>query len=215
MDAKLRSVILCDVCYCHYCRMESKQADLFWLDTIDPAKHGWIFNTENFYFNFVFNPLILEFLMGCLLAYNFRNEIVKLTLPLFLVLAGLLLISTLVYLKGFGHQLGRDGFGFVVIVSAAFLALWGSATVDKTNRFKAARLKPMLVVGDASYSIYLTHTLMIKIFYDAGFRAFQSLNIAPTKLSVNLLFLVIALLAVITGAVGTFAGLRCAFLVGC
>ncbi|HZG24356.1 MAG TPA: acyltransferase [Chitinophagaceae bacterium] len=160
-----------------------------------------IFNTENFYFNFVFNPLILEFLMGCLLAYNFRNEIVKLTLPLFLVLAGLLLIASLIYLKGFGHQLGREGFGFVVIVSAAFLALWGSATLDKTNRFKAARLKPMLVVGDASYSIYLTHTLMIRILYEAGFKAFQSFNIAATTLSVNLLFLLIALIAVITGVI--------------
>jgi hypothetical protein len=91
--------------------MENKPADLFWVDILILLNMSGIFNTENFYFNFVFNPLILEFLMGCLLAYT----------------SGMKLLSSHYrcswfspvcsdcfshYLKGFGHQLGREGFGF-------------------------------------------------------------------------------------------------------
>ena len=140
--------------------------------------------------NFLFSINILEFLAGCLLAYTFKSDKVRLTFPLFAVLASAIGIAAFLYLKVYQHQLNRSLMAMGFILSASVLILWGSATIDKKKkRFLHAPMKQLLLVGDASYSIYLTHTMTIEVVYLFLSRFLLSNNISFSQPLANILFL--------------------------
>jgi peptidoglycan/LPS O-acetylase OafA/YrhL len=131
--------------------------------------------------------------MGCLLAYVFRMQKVHLTVPLFLLLAGCLGAGAFVYLKILHHQLGREGLNYIFIIGGAMLLLWTCATLDRNRKLAGFKLYPLLVVGDASYSIYLTHTLLIKVLFDMAAQIIKVHTLQITTVQANLLFCSIAL----------------------
>ncbi|MEO6916685.1 MAG: acyltransferase family protein, partial [Chitinophagaceae bacterium] len=128
-------------------------------------------------------------------------EKVKLTLPLFLVLACSLGVGAAIYLKVFNHQLGREGLNYVFIIGGAVLALWGSATIDKSQKFSGKKMSLLLLLGNASYSIYLTHTLLIKVLFRVGERVLPYSLIHEHAFYASLLFCTIALITAIIGII--------------
>lgn len=169
-----------------------------WVSLILSLAFG-IWHSGNFYVNFILNPLIIEFLVGCLLAYIFREEKIKMTLGLFFIFSALLVAGAFFYLKVLHHQLGREGWNYLLIIGASVLALWTSATIDKSRRFTGIKWGPLLLIGNASYSIYLTHTLIIRILFEFVARYLNQTNIQTSALRINLLFFCVALISVIMG----------------
>ena len=158
------------------------------------------FVIDNFYVNVLLNPLILEFLTGCALAYIFRTGKVKLTTPLFLSLSSLLAAGAFVHLKIYHHQLGwTNGTSVLIIIAAAALLIWACASLDLSNHWPVKKLKTFLLVGDGSYSIYLTHTLVIKIFFLLALKLFLSNQLVMTTHYINIICLVVFGAAVILG----------------
>lgn len=90
------------------------------------------------------SPMLLEFLAGSVIAYLFLNQNLKLQLWISL---GAIVLGTAVL---FG--LGKPLFGFSELIGAVLIVM-GSLNAS-IMRLKSAWL---LALGDASYSIYLTH----------------------------------------------------------
>lgn len=177
----------------------SKIVFFSWIGLILLKSNG-IINTDNFYVDFLLSPLIIEFLMGCVLAYVFRTSLIRLTLPLFISLSTALLIGAFTYLKVYHHQLGRDGIDLLLIISSAALLIWGSATIDKSNKLPGKKLKALLIIGDGSYSIYLTHTLVVKIFFTIASEIIVRNHLVINTLFIDVLFAIIALIAILVGS---------------
>ncbi|MFC5384989.1 acyltransferase family protein [Aquamicrobium segne] len=102
-----------------------------------------------------FSPLNLNFLVG-MLAYlgwkHGRQNIVKWAFP-----AGLLLLATLYALESKGAAYAHVQLGYAV---AFGLAITGAATLE-TARQWPSKLAVLNLIGDASYSIYLTHIAVL------------------------------------------------------
>ena len=99
--------------------------------------------------DFIGSPLILEFLGGVLLARLPRRHGAVALLAAPLVLA-------LLWSLGFDRVLS---FGV-----PALLLVHGALTLE--HRFDLRRLGPVLLLGDASYSIYLVHLTIGRLFPD-------------------------------------------------
>ena len=170
-----------------------------WIAVIILSSTG-IMGTQNGFVNFLVSTNILEFLAGCLLAYTVRSEKVRLTVPLFAVLASAIGIGSFLYLKVYQHQLNRSLTDMMLIISASALILWAAATIDKRKKkFLSAPMKKLLLVGDASYSIYLTHTMLIEVIYLLLSRFLLSSNISVGQPGANILFLLCVSLTVLIG----------------
>lgn len=99
--------------------------------------------------DFIGNPVILEFLGGVMLALapRWHGAAALLAAPFALVL------------------LSPFGFGRAVTFGIpALLLVHGALSLE--HRFRSRRFAPMLLLGDASYSIYLVHMTVGRLFPD-------------------------------------------------
>ncbi|MGM0904267.1 MAG: acyltransferase family protein [Bacillota bacterium] len=120
---------------------------------------------DTFYLDFIFNKYNLEFMFGMIAAYLFINYKPK--------FAWLLMISGVIgfVLGGINGELEILEINRVVIYGvSAFLLILGSARFDSQSNIKTPKL--FLYLGDASYSIYLTHypaiIVLLKVFTILG-----------------------------------------------
>jgi exopolysaccharide production protein ExoZ len=171
-----------------------------WITLILAQYHG-VWHTGDHYLNFMLSPLIMEFLMGCLLAYIFREEKIRLTLPIFIVFTAILGTVAFIYLKVYGHHFTRESWNYVLIIGAAVLAIWTCATVDRSRKLAGRNWGILMLLGNASYSIYLIHTLAIKIVYRAANGLFGKETFEHSVFNTNILFFVAALIATVTGII--------------
>jgi peptidoglycan/LPS O-acetylase OafA/YrhL len=121
--------------------------------------------------SFALNPLLAEFALGCLIGNLYRRR--KSDLPIFLtstlLACGLgCLLATL--LLGFG-SISEIYNTLMGDASAKRLLLWGipaslvvAGIVFNENRWRNFVPRPLRLIGDASYSIYLLQMLAIKQF---------------------------------------------------
>lgn len=112
---------------------------------------------------FYFNILILEFLMGCLTAYLIISNYVfsfKYIIPLALVL--LFLMITLLKIPGLGYNYPRTFYNVMLIGSFFSVLTYISVQIDKRYNYKCPAI--LILIGDASYSIYLTHIMILSPF---------------------------------------------------
>lgn len=109
---------------------------------------------------FVFSSYNLEFAMGCAAAYLLgrgrlidgrRLAIIGLTI---LLLSGL--SEGLLY-QHFGRRHSPVSYGF-----SSMLLVWGATVWERRNRIVMPAF--LLLLGDASYSIYLTHYALLDLF---------------------------------------------------
>jgi len=97
------------------------------------------------------SPLLLEFAVGVVLGALHRQR--RIPAPLLLIAAGLVLLAVSVAFSGFGmHRVAYAG------VPCA-LALAGLVTLDH----RLPTLASLALLGDASYSIYLSHSVTLRI----------------------------------------------------
>lgn len=105
------------------------------------------------------NAMVFEFMIGMLLGILFVKEfIIRSSLAFFAILI-LAIVSTIFILIGWEMGSGADFFQYAV---TAFL--WVALAV-LFPRAKTARISKLaILLGDASYSIYLTHTIALILF---------------------------------------------------
>jgi peptidoglycan/LPS O-acetylase OafA/YrhL len=103
-------------------------------------------------------PIALEFVGGMLVASSYRRGV---RLPMWLSIA--LIVAALGWLLVAPPQ---DAYTITRMPCwgiAAIAIVWGALNLEERFRFDRARF--MLLLGDASYSIYLAHTAILPIAY--------------------------------------------------
>jgi exopolysaccharide production protein ExoZ len=112
--------------------------------------------------SFLTTPSILEFLAGALF-YLYKDRLAR--RPLLPVYA----IATLVLLwLGIRYQAGNDFIRIRTFGASAFFLLCFFVTLEQAGLFRAGKLS--LVLGGASYSVYLLHLPFLTMFHGTGFR---------------------------------------------
>jgi peptidoglycan/LPS O-acetylase OafA/YrhL len=115
------------------------------------------------------SPLILEFLAGCLLFHIYRRTVLhpragKIFIAFAIVwLAIAILWTRAVYGPAVPWLADSSGYRIRAAVFGvfAFFFLFGVMELERSNQMCFAR--PLEAVGDWSYSIYLSHTLVLSI----------------------------------------------------
>lgn len=120
----------------------------------------------------VTNPLTYEFIAGAMLGIYWRHIPARLALPL--IVAGIAVaVAAAVALPEAGPATMAVGTRVACFGSAAVLLLAGAVVWEANGRFRAPRWLTLL--GDSSYSLYLTHIFVIS----AMGRAWAVLSPAP------------------------------------
>lgn len=142
---------------------------LLWI-TLLFIKYAFFKSVTNTFLNFVLNPIIIEFLIGCLVAYLFTLKKNYLSLSLFLGLTVLLSLGCFIVSQYLHHSISREHIEWIMLFGlAAGLLVWGAAVVDNNSIFASHIPKPkvMLLLGNASYSIYLIHDMFLRNYAKA------------------------------------------------
>ncbi|MCA9932355.1 MAG: acyltransferase [Anaerolineales bacterium] len=112
---------------------------------------------RNLFVYFLLNERNLEFILGCLAAFTVLNTKVKYSKTI--AVAG----GTLFVLFGWCLSQGWGVFSFALTFGlASFLLVVGSASIEMRHYIRWPKL--LVFLGDASYSIYLTHAMFFNIF---------------------------------------------------
>ncbi len=135
----------------------AKIAGVVWIVLI--LMHTFTNTPGGIYVDFFFNILILEFLMGCLVAYFICNKVAfswKYAFPILAIL--FILLQQTMHINGLVFF--RD------IVTVTLMGLFFSLITYLAVRFDQAnpsfKFPAFLVlIGDASYSIYLSHNMLL------------------------------------------------------
>jgi peptidoglycan/LPS O-acetylase OafA/YrhL len=140
--------------------------------------------------SFLTTPSILEFLAGALF-YVHRNTLARRPLlPLYAV-------GTLVLLwLGVRYHATNDFIRVRTFGAAAFFLLCFLVTLEQTGLLRAGKLA--VVLGDASYSIYLLHLPFLSLFHGTGYRQLLA-NSNPLVAELGFWAFVLAFLALCAG----------------
>lgn len=156
------------------------------------------------YSNFVFNILILYFLMGCFVAYIIKNNKVFIKSIWFMLTLTVLL--TCLYL--YAHLTGiiptqisiNIIYNYLFILIFSLILFWAASF--KTKEIQQKSVSPLFILlGDASYSLYLTHTPVIMLLYKMLQFFGKKFNILISVFSSNLLFVIIVIICVFVGII--------------
>lgn len=108
--------------------------------------------------NFLLNPHNLEFIAGCLAAYLTINKLPK-SGYIYILLIGILGFI-LSWVGGMNHLILQDyTSGILCFGISSFFVILGASSIESRKVLKVP--KSLIFLGDASYSIYLTHTPII------------------------------------------------------
>jgi peptidoglycan/LPS O-acetylase OafA/YrhL len=130
-----------------------------------------IFNEASTLWTFWTSPFILEFLMGSFVGYYFDKYRIKNLLPLSLAITSLLIVAFWFqknYLDGSlveGYFL-RERVFFLGLFSMGVLAI----LIEYNKRNIILFPKFSLLLGGASYSLYLSHNIILLFIYQIGIR---------------------------------------------
>lgn len=119
----------------------------------------------NSYIDLVSNPLTVEFLAGCLLAVMYHRSVdSKLEGRTLIVIAGASLLAALIgydYYRAVTGVIAPSGWWRVLIYGLPALSITGCLIYAERTKFV---LHPSLFqIGNASYSIYLSHLFTINV----------------------------------------------------
>jgi len=169
----------------------SKYVLLIWLISILIIQ-----NSSNPFSNLIFfSPMNIEFIMGCTIGYLFhiRQDGLKKWAAWILRFGILGFIIAVIAGMNIFHT---DGMRHTMVVCLVFgtcsaLIILGAALKNsvKTRAFPS----PLLLMGESSYTIYLSHQIMIDLIYIPAFNHFPNLNYA-TLLIIGTLTAVLSIL---------------------
>lgn len=124
-----------------------------------------ILNPGNPYFDLIFHPLTIEFIGGCLLAIlYYQTEKSKLGIKTLLALSGISLVFAVI-----GYEMYQTATGIIAPLGWWRVLLYGlPAWIIVYGLINAERSgfifnKMLSQIGDASYSIYLSHLFTINV----------------------------------------------------
>ena len=140
--------------------------------------------------SFLTSPFILEFLAGAL-CYLYKDNLArKPLLPLYA-----LATVVLVWL-GVHYQAGNDFLRIRTFGAAAVCLMCFFVTLEQTGLYRAGRLAMLL--GDASYSIYLLHLPFLSVLYHSGLRKLLA-SYGPAVAELGFAAYILAFLALCIG----------------
>jgi len=117
--------------------------------------------------SFFYSPFLLEFFLGVLL-YIYRNTLTKLWL-----LPISILFMLLSYYYGITHETKNGILRIATFGMGAFFMVLSLYILEQKYIFTAPKF--FVHLGDASYTLYLSHLIILELFYMIGLRnLFQS-----------------------------------------
>jgi len=135
-----------------------------------------IYNKEHFYaisrlYLFWFSPFVVEFLLGSFVAYYFEHARIKYLMPLAIGI-GVLTIGALYYQEyNIEGTLAQGYYMPQRVLFFGTLSMLLLAFVVELNKRKIILLEKIaLSLGNASYSLYLSHIILLLVIYKLGIR---------------------------------------------
>lgn len=148
---------------------------------------GLLLKSTEVHFVFITNPIFIEFVLGIILGIIYTNKIkIPLTIVILMMVYAILNYHLLIH-NGYGSvseaNFTIDGSAslrrvflwgipsFLLVGSILYLFQHSFASLFATNKIVEFIKKTTMLIGDASYSIYLTHTLFfsaliyLKVFF--------------------------------------------------
>jgi peptidoglycan/LPS O-acetylase OafA/YrhL len=107
------------------------------------------------------DPLCLEFLMGAAAAYFIRRTTLSISMPLGFLALGIGLFGVALCLGATGVGLDFAQSRVLIFGLPAMLIVIGCVGCERADRFKAPALLGR--IGDASYTLYLSHILVLLV----------------------------------------------------
>ena len=151
---------------------------------------------QNSFYHVLVSNLNIEFLFGCFAAYVFIDKKPPLKASVFF--GGLFFLAAFIIVFIAWRGFNRFNIIFTTLMGATsgWIVLH-AALLDKAQRYRPFALPVLVLAGDASYAIYLTHTVYIPYL----FRAFNQLTDALhlNHLLQSLIILLIILLSIAIG----------------
>ncbi len=112
--------------------------------------------------SFFYSHFILEFFAGVLL-YIYQDKIIKIW-----ILPIIILVSIISYYYGISHELKNGLYRVLSFGIGALTLVWTFLILEKFKIYQAKEY--FVLLGDASYTIYLSHLVLIWLFYFSGLR---------------------------------------------
>ena len=126
---------------------------------------------------FVASPFCLEFLAGCLLGAFFQQHRLKWLSLVVALGVGLLVLIVIIQQEVIKASLIQGQYDLVrVLLFGTSASLLLAAVVEAELRGRILMQRLSLLLGGASYSIYLSHTLVIALVYAMGWQLWLSEN---------------------------------------
>ena len=149
------------------------------------------------FFDRLLNGINLEFMAGCLVAYLIKNS---LRIPKWVSYFLLISIPLIFYFKMYVYNIGteRDFFNLILLVLFNGFLLYNIVAIDIYKEIKSPQL--LLLVGEATYSIYLSHTFFLGVLGRAFSKCITLLHITNGFLIQSIL-IIIFLLSVLGGII--------------
>lgn len=130
---------------------------------------GLLFPNDNIQYNFLTNPIVYEFCMGVIIANCFIKMRVPKKLSIYILFGGIWL-NLIIIFQGFGIHAEANSNNFQNYYWQRFfmwgipsaLIVFGALFIEKNN-YNIFNNKILLKLGDASFAIYLIHTMFISL----------------------------------------------------
>lgn len=113
--------------------------------------------------SFFYSPFLLEFFSGVLL-YLYRNYLMS-----YWMLALSIVALLLAYGYGITYETKNGLYRVLSFGTASFFVVLLALILEYKGLFKASG--KIVLIGDASYTLYLSHLILIQLFYMVGLRA--------------------------------------------
>jgi len=140
--------------------------------------------------SFFYSPFLLEFFAGVLL-YMYKKYLMKIWI---LPLSVLLMLFS--YWYGITHETKNGIYRVVTFGTGAFLMVLIALIMETKNLYQSH--KYFTILGDASYTLYLSHLIILELFWMLGLRGlFQSSTPVLPLLGLALILLLCILFSIL------------------
>jgi len=137
--------------------------------------------------SFFYSPFLLEFFAGVLL-YMYKERLMRLWM-----VPVALLVALFAYQYGIVHETRNGLLRIATFGTGAAMVVLLALILEHHALYKAGRVP--VAIGNASYTLYLSHLIILELFYYAGLRTLFS---SPTNAFTPLAGLVVIVLLCIT-----------------
>lgn len=127
---------------------------------------GLIFPFKEAHYTFITNPIVWEFCFGVFIAYLYKNVSISLNFAILLLSIGMIaFLLNIIY--GYGninlaYLILQGKFCWIRLLywgMPAALIVFGTLFIEKALGVRTFKSKTLILIGDASYAIYLIHYL--------------------------------------------------------